>query len=302
MTEPVDLAIARIARKHGGHVSRAELGALGLSADAIKHRVARGLLIPVYQGVYAVGHLPTSPIDRAAGALLACGPRSALSHGSAAMLWDISRRWSYPLELTSPLNRHPRGLTVRRTAKLIRTDVRTRLGLRVVSPALTIVQIAPRLSEKRLIRALNELRLERRLALEELEAVLERFPRHPGARRLRPLLDGAQPEPTRSAFEDEWPPFAVAHKLGRYEMNVVVCGYRVDVRFGPDLLIVELDGWGTHGQKPAFEADREQDAEILTRTGIPTLRITYDQFHAHPARQAARILRILADRLTRAAA
>ncbi|MBO0769763.1 MAG: type IV toxin-antitoxin system AbiEi family antitoxin domain-containing protein, partial [Solirubrobacterales bacterium] len=64
-------------------ITRAQLHALGFSDHAIAHRVRRGSLIRVYRGVYAIGHLPTQPLDRAHAALLAVGERSALSHASA---------------------------------------------------------------------------------------------------------------------------------------------------------------------------------------------------------------------------
>jgi hypothetical protein len=37
----------------------------------------------------AVGHAPALPQDRAAEALLACGPDAVLSHCSALALWGI---------------------------------------------------------------------------------------------------------------------------------------------------------------------------------------------------------------------
>lgn len=55
----------------------------------------------------------------------------------------------------------------------------------------------------------------------------------------------------------------------------------------------ELDGWDTHQTREAFEADRARDAEILDRTGIPTIRITHNGLHGRPAEQAKLIRRIL---------
>jgi very-short-patch-repair endonuclease len=57
-------------------------------------------------------------------------------------------------------------------------------------------------------------------------------------------------------------------------------------------LVVELDGWDTHGTRYAYE-DEASDAEILARTSVPTMRITYRALHREPAAQAARITAIL---------
>ncbi len=66
--------------------------------------------------------------------------------------------------------------------------------------------------------------------------------------------------------------------------------------FTPDRLIIELDGWGSHGTRRAFEDDRDRDSGILAATGIPTMRITYDGLHKHPKKQVQRINAILARR------
>ena len=50
-------------------------------------------------------------------------------------------------------------------------------------------------------------------------------------------------------------------------------------------LIVELDGWDTHGTKRAFADDRVRDSEILAQTGIPAVRITYAAFTASRPRR-----------------
>jgi hypothetical protein len=288
--------VAALARQQGGHVTRAQLLGLGLGSRAIESRLERGWLIRVHQGVYAVGHLPTNPRDRARGALLAAGPRSALSGGSAAAFWALHRNWPRRLELISPLRRRIPGLSVRQCRTLLRRDIRTRDGTRVTSPARTMLDIAPRTADKQLDRFHNELRMRRLITNEQLIDVAERNQFHPGAGRLLVLAGANRGEPKRSAFEVDWVPFASCHGLPAYEMNVHVGGERIDVLFTPDRLIVELDGWDTHGTRRAFEEDRDQDADILASTGIPTMRITHAGLHKRPRKQVNRINAILARR------
>jgi len=62
-------------------------------------------------------------------------------------------------------------------------------------------------------------------------------------------------------------------------INVHVGGERVDAYFPDHQLIVELDGGVAHGNdwRPAFEDDRRRGVDILLKTGIPTVRFTWDQ-------------------------
>jgi hypothetical protein len=291
---PSDRNVARAAMRHGGHVTRAELLALGLGRGAINDRVRRGLLIPVYQGVYAVGHLPTNPIDRAHGALLACGPEAALSHSSAAVLWQITNRWPDPLEVTVPTRHRPPGLIVHRSTKLLPVDVIRVQGLRATSRARTLLDQTPRLTDAQLLRAINGQRVNFRLRLGAVHDVLERFPRHPGARRLKAIVATAPDEPYRSEWEIEWPPYAAAHHLPEYDMNVPLApGAIADVVFRPRLVIVELDGFGTHGLRPAFRRDRRRDRHLYAKLGIPTFRLTREDMVEHPAQEAALLLEII---------
>jgi very-short-patch-repair endonuclease len=293
----IDSQIGHVATPQGGHVHHDQLTVLGLGRHAIAHRVGRGYLIGVYHRVYAVGHLPTDPISRAKGALLAAGPRSALGGISAGSYYEIFRQWRYPLHLTVPTDHRIKGLVIHRNRCLTGQDIVTpEPNLRVVSPLIALLESAPYLSARRLERAVNEIRLRHRIGPRELQRILERFPRHPGTRRLKPILAVDHSEPSRSAWEDEWPPFAAAHGLPAYRMNHRVLGHRVDVLFSVEQLIVELDGWATHQTHAAFINDRAQDAEILARTGTPTVRITYEHFHRHPGAEAERLRQILARR------
>lgn len=288
--------IAAMAQAQGGHVRRAQLIDAGLRAGAIEARVEAGWLLRVHHGVYAVGHLPTNPRDRALGALLAAGPRTALMARSAASLWGLYSRWAYPIEIISPSKHRIPTLIARRCCTLMQRDIRTLDGIRVTSPARTLLDIAPRTGTKLLHRFHNELRMRKLIDNEQLIDVATRNPLHPGAKQLLALAGASAGEAKRSPFELDWVPFAAKHELPAYEMNIHVAGERIDVLFTPDRLIVELDGWGKHGSKQAFEEDRAQDADILAATGIPTMRITYDGLHRCPHEQARRINAILARR------
>ncbi len=301
----VDLApsIAGIARRQGGHITTEQLHRLGFSHRGIANQVRRGALIRVHHAVYAVGHLPTNPLDRAQGALLAAGPRSALSHTSAAAHWGIRNIWREPFELITAVDRRPSGLIVHRCTSLLRRDIRVIGGLRVTSPARTALDVAPELSDRRLTRAVNDLRHEHRLRIEQLRDVVARNPRHPGAKRIRELIGDSQPEHTRSGLEDTFLRLTRRHHLPTPLVNVHVAGIRVDAYFPDHGLIVELDGGVEHGHdwRPAFESDRAEAVEIMLQTGLPTIRFTRNQVERDGRQTALRLKGILARRIQTAA-
>jgi len=291
VAETIDRQIAALARRQRGYVTRQQLLELGVGPEAIRYRARTGRLLRVHAGIYAVGHLPTLPQDRAAGALLASGPHSVLSHGSAAALWGILREWRMPFEVTAPTVRRRSGIRMHR-GLLAHRDIRTCAGLRVTSPARTLLDVAPRLSEKALRRAVNDLRRSGRLRLPELEDVLCRFPRASGARALRPFVAETTGNPTRSELEDSFLAFIERFGLPRPEINVWVAGREVDAWFARERVIVELDGWEFHRDRASFEADRDRDASALA-LDILTVRVTHRRVRETPEREAERLWAIL---------
>lgn len=291
--------MAEVARWQGGHVTTEQLTGLGLTRHAIAARVARGTLLRVHHGVYALGRLPTTPQDRARGALLAAGPRSALAGRTALAIWRADRDWPRELELLSALDRRPSGLTVRRSASLLHRDIRSVQGLRVTSPARTALDLAPHLTERELTRIVEDLRHVTGLRVHQLRDVLARNPRHPGHRPLVRLIGQAQRQPTRSELESAFLRLCRRHRLPTPRVNVHVGGERVDAYFPEHGLIVELDGREvTHADdwRPAFERDRARVVDVMLRTGLPTIRFTWDQITRQHGETAVKLRGILARR------
>jgi hypothetical protein len=291
MDVSIERKIAALAKRQRGYVTRPQLLKLGLSRKAIYYRIRIGRLIPVYAGVYAVGHLPTLPQDRAVAALLACGEGAVLSHSTAATAWGIFKRWEMPFEVAVPAMRRRTGIIVHRTM-LERRDVRTQIGLRVTSAARTLFDVAPRFRDKGLRRAVADQRRAGHLHLHQLADVLDRSPHHPSTRRLRPLLDVPRGGPTRSPLEDKFLAFCERHGLPEPGVNVWVAGREVDAWFPEQRVIVELDGYDYHSDRGSFEGDRDNDATAL-ELGIPTVRITEQRLDETPEREAERLRRIL---------
>jgi hypothetical protein len=295
----IDEVIAQIAAAQNGNVTRAQLLAVGLNDVAINYRVRLGRLHRVHRGVYSVGRPPTTPLEKAAAAVLSCGERAALSHGSAMTLWGFWKRWDEPFEVVVAGDRRPTGIRTRRMTGLLRRDIAIGQGIAVTSPAATLLHCAPRLRPRSLTRAVNDWRRAGLLTPIALGDVVHRFPLHPGAPLLKPHADTTH-NPTRSAFEDDFLPFCRRYNLPEPQINVALHGFEVDAYFEDAKLIVECDGWDFHNDRQAFEDDRERDATMLG-LGIATIRITWERLHQHPEREADRLHGILDRRRRRAA-
>jgi very-short-patch-repair endonuclease len=210
-------------------------------------------------------------------AVLACGDGAVLSHDSAAALWGW-RRWPKVPEVTSSSQRRHTGIRSHRTRSLPRQDRTRQLGVPVTSPERTIRDLQPRLTRKQFTRMVKDAWLQRRLG----KAAVTRLLGYPA-------------EPTRSEFEEVFRRFCRKFGLPVAETLVIVHGFEVDALFVTQRLVVELDGWEFHNDRPAFASDRERDADLLD-FGYPTVRITWDRLHETPEREAERLKRILARR------
>jgi hypothetical protein len=295
----IDAAIASVASRQHGNITREQLLDVGLSDGGIAWRVTVGRLHRVFRGVYSVGRPPTSPLEWASAAVLACGPGAALSHSSAMGLWGYWRQWDRPYEVTVVGDRRTRGIRVHRSTTLRRQDVTRQLGIRVTTPARTALDMAPRLNDRSLKRAVNNM-LNSLWATEgQFAETIARHPAAAGATRIAKLL-GLPGTPTRSGWEDDFPVFCKRYGLPMPVMDAPLFGYIVDALFVRERVIVELDSWAFHQGKPAFETDRERDAVTLSH-GYVTVRVTEERLEERPRREAERLHAILAAHAPRAA-
>ena len=246
-------------------VTRSQLVGAGLGRHAIAHRLECGRLHVVHRGVYAVGHEALSPRCRQLAAVLACGPGGALSHRSAAELWDLLPE------------RHDE-------APHVSTEATRRHGIPVTTPARTILDLAATVASDELERALEQARLRHLVSARDLG---RRSRDRRGAARLRALLE-QEPTLTRSEAERRLLSLLAAAQLPRPRTNVRVAGHEVDALWPEQRLVVEVDGFAFHASREAFERDRARDAELQAH-GYRVIRVTWRQLSARPEVLTARL-------------
>ena len=299
ISRAIDAAIIEVAARQNGNITRRQLLDLGLTDDAIRHRLRTGRLYRVHPGVYSVGRPALTPHELASAAVLACGQGAALSHGSAMVLWNYWRHWEMPLEVTLVGDRRPKRIRVHRSTTLRRHDVTKQLGIRVTTPARTIFDISPRQNDKAFKRTVSNALHSLWLTEGQLADAVAWHPRLPAAKRVARLI-GLPGTPTRSGWEDDFPAFCQQHGLPAPVVGAPLFGYVVDALFVRERVIVELGSKEFHLDPIAFETDRERDAEMLVH-GLVTVRVTWERIEDRPDREAQRLGAILEAHAPRAA-
>ena len=283
----VDHRIAALAARQYGVLTRSQLVGAGLERGAIAHRLATGRLHRLHPGVYAVGHSAPRRETRWLAAVLACGPGAVLSHRSAAALWRIREGEGARPDVTVATRngRRPPGVVLHRS-QLADRDRSHHEGIPVTSPARTLVDLAHKIDDDDLVRALRETQFLRRFDLVAMREVLARRP----CRRLRVLIEDLVL--TQSGIEDDLLAICDRHGVPCPLTQQVVCGRRVDFLWPVERVVVEADGWEAHGTRSAFQADRAL-SNALQLAGYRILRFTSTDVRRRPAQVAQQILSAL---------
>jgi very-short-patch-repair endonuclease len=288
--------LARAAKQHGV-VLRRQLLDGGFTPSAIKHRISRGDLHPMWRGVYAVGRPEVDKYGRWMAATLICGPAALLSHESAAELWQLRRTRAGPIHVSAPLsvNHRREGIALHRRTALAAHDFTRRLGIPVTSPLCTLVDLADRLPRDPLEAAVIEADKRGLVDPDQLRRALDAIRPRPGLGLLRAVLDRETLALTDSELERRFLPLVRRAGLPPPLTQQTVNGFRVDFHWPQLGLIVETDGLTYHRTPTQQARDRVRD-QAHTAAGLTTLRFTHAQV-AYQAGRVESVLRTVAQRL-----
>jgi very-short-patch-repair endonuclease len=275
----LDTAIAVIAARQHGVISRPQLVRLGLTRHEIAARIRAGRLHPIHRNVYAVGHRNISREGRYLAAVLAAGEGAVLSHCAAADLWELRASKELEIDVIAPTHRRGDATLRIHQDTLDPSETMTRSGIRVTKPLRTLLDLASCVSEKELERAIRQAVYRRLTTTALLAGAVRKRTGQRGAKKMRKALInlGEAPGPTRSNLEDDFLPFLRKHRLPMPELNVKmrIRGRQIeaDCLWREQRVIVELEGRDAHDSTPAFEADRARDSALVA-AGWRPIRIT----------------------------
>lgn len=276
-TQPTFRLVATIAGAQAGCVTRLQLLRVGLSRDVVAGWIARGLLIPLHRGVYAVGHLPRTHVARWWAAVLACGGSATASHGTAAAAHGLLRPYAR-VHVTTPRKLSRPGV-VNHRAQVAAVYVD---GLPCTTVARTLVDLAGCVPHRVLESAVRQAQVRGVLDVEAIGEILLDCPRPRGVTRLRAILeDPVALQSTRSGAERT----ALRTLLAAGHAWPVVGGHvpetdeLVDFHWPDRRLVLEIDG-PTHATPVQRVRDARRD-ERLRGLGWRVVRIP-----AHEAREA----------------
>jgi very-short-patch-repair endonuclease len=290
--------IITFARRHHGLITLPIGTELGMSRRAWYWAIESGRLEQLHAGVARLPGAPTTAEQQILAAVWAYGDGGMASHRSAAHLWCPGG--DAPATVDVLLARGVRrrtvsGAVVHRPTD--RGDLRAvwRHAIPVTNPLRTLVdlgEVAPH--EVRLF--FERVVVAGFVGPAAAWAAVTRHAEHgrQGPKELRAVLEDwtMNEKPPDSVLEEAMSALLARHALPPATFHPIICGFEPDFLVGRRV-VVECDGWATHGlNRRTFENDRARDV-VLTAAGYAVVRFTWRQVRRQGALVARRLRSVL---------
>jgi Protein of unknown function (DUF559) len=279
MHEPLQ----RLAAEQDDLVAAWQLLRLGWTRRMVGHH-ARHHWRRVHSGVYVLTHAPLTRRQRWLAAALTT-PDSALSHASGGDYWAF-RPFDGAFEVvTRPGSGGPRrfGSLLVCRSKTLTGNVVVREGLRVTTPARTLIDLAAHIGEGQTGKAFREAIRLKVTDAAELKVTAESHTGHRGAHPVGRLATRYSSLPyARCRSDAECRALEVLHDAAMEipRVNMRIAGEEADFAWPARRLIIEIDG-------PQFHLFAEEDARkqrVWEAAGYTVRRIPSDDVYYRPAR------------------
>lgn len=287
------------AQRHHGLITRRQAIAVGSSRSAWYRALASGLFEALYPNVARLWGSPSTVHQQALAAVWAVGDDALASHRTSAALWGIERPETDPIDVLIPSRaRHalPRGVVIHRPVDLLDLRPQHRQRVPTTNPLRMLLDLGavdPEAVEPAMI-AIMAAKVASPAAI---RGALFRHARRgrSGVTALRTALN--------AWLDDEVPPDSVLETamaqlrqrfgLPMMHFHAIVAGYEVDFLITGTSIVIECDGWGTHGlDRDQFEYDRVRNGELVA-AGYHLVHITWRRLRTQPDSVASQLRQVV---------
>lgn len=293
----------RLATSQHGIVSLGQLRRSGLSARGVQDRAAAGHLHRLYRGVYSL--IPPALLKREGrwlAAVLAAGPRAALSHRDAAVLHGLLASEHLKIEVTVAGRgmRRAAGVCIHRSKTLTEADIICVRNIPCTTLARTLLDLADVVTRRRHERAFDQAEVMEKLDLKAIQDQLARNATRAAAAKTKALLREHYigSTPTESELEEAF--LALCRRAGLPAPEVQQWLHlpdgeppiRVDFLWRAQRVVVETDGEKYHRTHQRVKRDARND-QRLTVHGFKPVRTGFRQVFFYPEELEATLRRLV---------
>jgi hypothetical protein len=288
-------------RRQDGVIHLDQAREIGYSDATIRRRVATKQWVRIAYRVYLVATHEETPRATIRAAMLSVGGEAVLVGPAAAWWWGLLDGRPAPIEIAVERERQHRRragvLLVRRTVPDV--DRTVRRGLRVTTLVPTVLDAAATLGIRRGAEVVDRALQRRVVTLEALRHAQVRRSGRRGAPVIARLLalaaGGAVSEAERLAHSG-MRAAGIVGWAANVPMDVPGFGRAVvDVVFGREKVILEIDGWAYHRDVRAFLVDGPRQS-ALAAEGWVVVRTHWYELTENPEVFLATLRRVLASR------
>jgi len=233
--------------------------------SSLSRWVKRGLLVRLMRGVYA--H-PGSGFEQRLAAVATRIPDAVIGGAAAMVAWTGRGAPPPVIDVCTPTHRMPQS-GYRFAQRRLPPEYVTR-GF--MSPVMAAVDRADDDADW-----IDDLVREKHVAPQQFLSALAACPGRVGnrARRQRVNRTFTNPwSPAERRFHDIMDDARITGWVANHRFEAGGRRYDIDVAFRKQRLAIEIDGWGTHGDRDSFEYDRQRQNDLVA-VGWTVLRFTW---------------------------
>jgi len=283
------------ATRHHGLISMEVATALGVGRSSWYRAIESGYLEQLFPGVVRLHGTPSTLPQRALAAVWAVGPGAMASHRTSAALWGVERPADDPIDvIVTSRSRMPKrpGIILHRPRDVLDLRPIMRNKVPTCSPTRMLVDLGA-VDEGSVDAAMIAILVSKVVSPIAIRAALARHSRRgrSGITPLRLALDRwvGDELPPDSLLESRMSTLIANYDLPPVEFHAMVAGYEVDFLVVGTPIVLECDGWGSHGlDRDQFEFDRIRNAELVAEGYIP-VHFTWRALNDSPQKVADRI-------------